>query len=109
MLGHGFYLLHDVPLAGCGNVDHVVLGEKGFYVIEKKSHKGQVTAKGRDLLLNGRSPEKDFVKQAWRGCYRLREILDAEVTPILLFAEAFIEGRLLVWGARVLPLPWLVG
>ena len=78
LLGHGFYLFHDVPLAGCGNVDHVVLGEKGFYVIETKSHKGRVTAKGRDLLLNGRSPQKDFVKQAWRGCYRLREILDAE-------------------------------
>ena len=108
LLGHGFYLFHDVPLAGLGNVDHVVLGEKGFYAVETKSHKGQVTAKGKDLLLNGHSPEKDFVKQAWRGCYRLREVLDADVTPILLFTEAFVDGRLMVRGVRVLPLPWLV-
>ncbi len=108
LLGHGFYLFHDVPLAGLGNVDHVVLGEKGFYAVETKSHKGQVTAKGKDLLLNGHSPGKDFVKQAWRGCYRLREVLDADVTPVLLFTEAFVDGRLMVRGVRVLPLPWLV-
>ena len=89
-------------------MDHVVLGEKRFYAIETKSHKGRVNAKGKDLLLNGHSPEKDFVKQAWGGCYRLREILNAEVTPILLFSEAFVEGRIMVWGVRILPLPWLV-
>ena len=27
---HGFYVFHDVPLPGVGNVDHVALGEKGF-------------------------------------------------------------------------------
>lgn len=105
---HGFYLFHDVPLAGIGNVDHAVFGEKGFYVIETKSHKGRVTAREGKLLVNGRHPEKDFVKQTWRGCYRLREVLGAEVTPILLFTEAFVEGRLLVRGVRVLPLSWLV-
>lgn len=98
LLGHGFYLFHDVPLAGLGNLDHVVLDEKGFYAIETKSHKGRVNVKGKDLLLNGHSPEKDFVKQAWGGCYRLREILNAEVTPILLFSEAFVEGRIMARG-----------
>lgn len=57
------------------------------------------------MLINGHSPGKDFAKQAWRGCYRLREILDADVTPILLFSEAFVEGRITVRGVRVLPLP----
>ncbi len=38
----------------------------------------------------------------------MREILDAEVTPILLFSEAFVEGRIMVRGVRILPLPWLV-
>jgi hypothetical protein len=98
-------LFHDVPLAGVYNLDHVVLGEQGFHAIETKSHKGRVNAKGKDLLINGHSPEKDFAKQAWRGCYRLREILDADATPILLFSEAFVEGRITVRGVRVLPLP----
>lgn len=106
---HGFYAFHDVALPGLGNVDHVVLGEKGFFCIETKSHKGYVSSAGGDILLNGRPTQKDFVKQTWRGCYRLREIVDAEVTPLLLFTDAFVRGRICVRGVRVLPLEWLVG
>ncbi len=55
------------------------------------------------------STEKDFVKQTWRGSYQLREILNAGVTPLLPFTDAFARGRLFVRGVRVLPLEWLVG
>lgn len=105
---HG-YVFHDVAFPDLGNVDHVVLGEKGFFCVETKSHKGQVSSASGDLLLNGRPTEKDFIKQTWRGCYRLRGILDADVTPLLLFTDAFVRGRLYVRGVRVLPLEWLVG
>lgn len=57
--------------------------------------------------LNGRLPEKDFVNQAWRGCYALARILAADVTPLLCFTDAFVEGRVFVRGVRVLPLRWL--
>jgi hypothetical protein len=90
-------------------VDHVVLGEKGFFCVETKCHKGQVSSANGDLLLNERPTEKDFVKQTWRGCNRLRGILDADVTPLLLFTDAFLRGRLFVRGVRVLPLELLVG
>lgn len=106
---HGFYVFHDVALPGVGNVDHVVLGEGGFFAVETKSHAGRVTARGGELFRNGRPFEKDFVKQAWNGCYRLREILDADVTPLLLFTDAFVEGRISARGVRVLPLKWLAG
>ena len=106
---HGFYVFHDVPLEGVGNVDHVVLGESGFFCIETKSHAGHVTARGGQLSRNGRPFEKDFVKQAWRGCYRVREVLGADVTPLLLFTDAFVEGRITARGVRVLPLKWVVG
>lgn len=109
LAAHGFYVFHDVALPELGNVDHVVLGEKGFFCVETKSHKGQVSSASGALLLNGRPTEKDFVKQTWRGCYRLRGILDADVTPLLLFTDAFVRGRLHVRGVRVLPLEWLVG
>lgn len=106
---HGFYVFHDVALPRGGNVDHVVLGERGFFSMETKSHAGHVTVQGGQLLRNGRPFEKDFVKQAWSGCYRLREILDAEVSPLLLFTDAFVEGRITARGVRVLPLKWMVG
>ena len=106
---HGFYVFHDVALPGVGNVDHVVLGEKGFFAIETKSHAGHITLRGGKLLRNGRPFERDFVKQAWSGCYRLREILSTEVAPLLLFTDAFVEGRISVRGVRVLPLYWING
>ncbi len=105
---HGYYVFHDLPLPGLGNVDHVVLGETGFFCIETKSHKGRVTSAKGELSINGRSTGKDFIKQTWRGTYRLREILAAEVAPILLFSDAFVEGRVSCRGVRVLPLAWLV-
>lgn len=104
---HGFYIFHDMQLASVGNVDHVALGPHGFFAIETKSHKGRVSASGGNLLRNGEPFEKDFVAQAWNGCYRLKEILDSEVSPILCFTEAFVEGRIFVKGVRALPLRWL--
>ncbi|CAA9458762.1 MAG: hypothetical protein AVDCRST_MAG25-448 [uncultured Rubrobacteraceae bacterium] len=106
---HGFYIFHDVQLPSVGNVDHVVLGEGGFFAIETKSHAGHVTIRGGTLLRNGRPFEKDFVKQAWSGCYGLREIVGAEVAPLLLFTDAFVEGRITARGVRVLPLKWMSG
>ncbi|HET7479245.1 MAG TPA: nuclease-related domain-containing protein, partial [Rubrobacteraceae bacterium] len=105
---HGFYIFHDVQLPDVGNVDHVALGPRGFFGIETKSQSGGVRARGNQLLLNGRPPGKDFVSQTWSGCFRLKDILDAEVSPLLCFTEAFVEGRVFVRGVRVLPLRWLV-
>ncbi len=104
LCGNGFYVFHDVKLPGFGNVDHVALGPQGFFAIETKSHRGKVSAHARELLLNGRATEKDFVDQTWSGCYRLKEILGSKVTPLLCFSEAFVEGRVFLQGVRVLPL-----
>ncbi len=52
----GFSLLHDLPLMGVGNVDHVVLGEREFYAIETKSHREWITTREGELLTNGRPP-----------------------------------------------------
>lgn len=106
---HGFYLFHDVALPGIGNVDHVALGPQDFFAIETKSHAGCVEGSGGKVLVNGHSPEKDFIKQTWSGAFRLREILGADVVPLLCFTRAFVSGRLYIRGVRVLPLRWLVG
>ncbi len=101
---HGFYVFHDVELPGIGNVDHVALGPPGFFAVETKSHRGRVSARGKTLLVNGRPPEKDFVAQAWRGSYRLKEMLGLEVSPVLCFTRASVRADLRVKGVRVLEL-----
>lgn len=105
---HGFYVFHDVQLPRAGNVDHVALGPQGIFAVETKSHRGTVTSEGRELLLNGRIPERDAVKQSWRGSYRVGEIVGHRVTPILVFTNAFVQGRVFVRGVRVLPAKRLV-
>lgn len=105
---HGYYVFHDVGLPRVGNVDHVALGPQGIFAVETKSHRGTVTSGDGVLLLNGRVPERDAIKQSWRGSYRIQEIVGHKVTPLLVFTNAFVQRRLLVRGVRVLPSRWLV-
>jgi energy-coupling factor transporter transmembrane protein EcfT len=46
-LGDGYFILNDVMLPDeKGNIDHVVLGKNGIFVIETKNHKGFITCEG---------------------------------------------------------------
>ena len=42
-----YFVVHDVKLPGQnGNIDHIVIGKNGIFVIETKSHKGHISCKG---------------------------------------------------------------
>jgi energy-coupling factor transporter transmembrane protein EcfT len=46
-LGDDYFILNDVMLPGDkGNIDHIVLGKTGIFVIETKTHKGQIFCNG---------------------------------------------------------------
>ena len=46
-LGDGYFIFKDVMLPdGKGNIDHIVLGKNGIFVIETKTHKGFITCEG---------------------------------------------------------------
>lgn len=46
-LNESYYVIHDVVLPRMkGNIDHVVLGPNGVFVIETKNHKGFITCNG---------------------------------------------------------------
>ena len=96
----GFYAFHDVSLPGLGNVDHVVLGQRGLFCVETKSHEGRVTAERGLLLVNGRPPEKDLVRQTCgvgaAGC--ARSWAQTCRHSCSLRTDAFVQGRLTVRG-----------
>lgn len=47
-----------------GNLDHVVVGPTGVFIIETKNWRGVVAADGRgELLLNGKATDKRYVSQ----------------------------------------------
>ena len=97
-LPEGNFVINDFN-SGKGNIDHILIGPKGIFTLETKSHTGKVSFDGKKLLRNGRPFEKDFLKQTWAQWYLVREILAKwGITtplsePVILFTNAFIEVR----------------
>ena len=86
-----------------GNIDHVVIGPNGAYIIDTKNWKGVVSADGNgELLLNGKPTQKTEVKNLTRRIMSIKEkikvlcSLDPYVQGVFAFPSAFVEAR---WGS----------
>lgn len=107
-----YYVFHDLEFSGF-NIDHVVLGPNGIFLVETKSQKGNITQENDVLLRNGRKFFKDFLNQCWSQTYSLRDHLGAEklggqtIKPILCFSQGFVQIRGLVRGVEVLNIRFL--
>lgn len=111
-LPEGNFIIHDFD-TGRGNIDHILIGPKGIYTLEVKSHKGTVSFENGHLLRNGKSFEKDFLKQAWAECFAVREILakwdvkELKAEPLIIFSNAFVKVREKANGVAVINLKFL--
>lgn len=89
------------------NIDHIVISSKGILTIETKSHKGVVSCDGEMLKRDGRPFEKDFIKQAWRQTFFIRDLLASQnlsapkPQPIILFTNADVQVRKPVRGVEI--------
>ncbi|UTF51787.1 NERD domain-containing protein [Desulfomicrobium sp. ZS1] len=107
-----YHVFHDLEFPGF-NIDHVVLGPNGIFLVETKSQKGNITQENDVLLRNGRKFFKDFLNQCWSQTYSLRDHLGAErlgglsIKPILCFSRGFVEIRGPVKGVEVLNIRYL--
>jgi len=106
-LPEGYHAFHDLAFEGF-NIDHVIVGPGGIFLVETKSHREEVTARGDILLLNGKQPTKNFLNQAWSQTYQLRDLLKThtsrewKIKPVLCFTRAFVKVRGPVKGVEVL-------
>jgi hypothetical protein len=96
-----FRVIHDLTTP-YGNVDHVVIGPTGAYIIDTKNWKGVVAADGNgELLLNGKPTQKTEVKNLSRRIMSIKEklnvlsSLDPYVQGVFAFPSAYIEAK---WG-----------
>lgn len=106
-LGEDYLVLHDL-WSYYGNIDHLVLSKSGaVFLLETKSHRGKVTVVDGSLLLNGKPPEKNFIAQALRNAYWVREEIQKEIgetvwiTPVLVFTQAFVPSISPVKGVMI--------
>ncbi len=97
-----FRVIHDLATP-FGNIDHVVVGPSGAYIIDTKNWKGVVSADGNgELLLNGKSPQKPEIKNLTRRIMSIKEkvkvlsSLDPYVQGVFAFPSAYVEAK---WGS----------
>lgn len=114
----GYKILSNIIIGKQGNIDVVVVGPTGVWVVEVKSHKGAIGFNGEELTQNGRLfKEKDFLKQAWAQKKNVEELLknnlnlNIYVQPVILFEnpDAFVRfGLTKQNGVYVIGYDWLL-
>jgi hypothetical protein len=95
-LPEGYFVVHDFD-SGKGTIGRILIGPKGIFTLETKSHTGEVTFDGNQLLRNGRPFGKDWIRRAWAQCFLVRGLLaEWGITtplpePVILFANAHVK------------------
>ena len=95
-LPEGYFVVHDFD-SGKGTIGRVLIGPKGIFTLETKTHTGEVTFDGEQLLRNGRPFENDLIRRAWSRCFLARGLLaEWGITtplsePVILFANAHVK------------------
>jgi nuclease-like protein len=95
-LPDGYVLINDVTKK-LGNIDHVVIGPTGVYVIDVKNWNGTIKADGEgELLWNGRAPGKPAIRNM------LRAVMDFQNK-----IKALTENEYFVRGLIVFPIAYV--
>jgi Nuclease-related domain len=106
--GHGYQVFHDLAVPGsAANVDHVVVGPTGVYVIDSKRYRGQLRYSAGRLWHGGRPLDRTLATLWWEAT-QVAETLgfgpDLRVFPVLCVHVARLPWlrELLVDGIPVL-------
>lgn len=113
----GYTFLRNIETENQGNFDYVILGPTGIWVIEVKSHHGNITFNGDILLRYGRPFGRDFLKQTYRESKVLEQMIQERlnitipVQPILVFSSPKAHMKLgqgQYKGVYVIQRSWLM-
>lgn len=112
-LSDSYDVFHGVATGeGAGDLDHVVVGPCGVYVIETKNWTGRIEVADGRILVGGREPDRPPLDQVARAANALRVWVresggeDVPVHPVVCFvaddhlAAPVGVGGVLVCGAR---------
>lgn len=92
-LPNDFVILSNLNIQNRGDIDKVVIGPTGIWVIEVKSHAGYISHISNELTRDGEFFEKDFIKQVWAETFAVGNVLKEElknkiaIQPVILFSD----------------------
>lgn len=90
-LGGGFIVVHDRRVPGTkANIDHIVVGPPGVFVVETKSLKGKVSIRGREVYVRGRRATA-MVEEVRREALAVRMALGDENADVPIRAVLCIH------------------
>jgi Nuclease-related domain len=103
----GYLVLHDLAIPGSlANIDHLVIGPSGVFVIGSRRYRGRIRQTQDGMLWHGRYPQAQVLATLW---WEARLVGDAlalgphvPVTPLLVIHRAIVPwGGLMVAGMPV--------
>lgn len=97
-----YHVIHDLSTPG-GNLDHVVVGPTGVFVLDAKNWRGLVTADGKgELTLNGKPTRKreigSFVSRVMTVREKVKMLAagrDVYFQAVFVFTAASVDAK---WG-----------
>jgi hypothetical protein len=100
----GYRVRHDIPAKGY-NIDHVLIGPAGVFVIETKTiskptdRDAKVEYDGERVLVDGHVPDRDPIKQVKACSDRIAEILQQgtglkpRIRPVVLYPGWWVKPQ----------------
>lgn len=99
-----FHVLHGIDFYR-GDIDDIVIGPTGVFVVETKSHGGTVGLRHGRLCRNGQPLDRDYMRQAKLEARYVQDVLGPagapSVQPILVFARAKVRVVKPVHGVKI--------
>jgi hypothetical protein len=93
-VGDDYYLVNDLYLrGGGGDIDHIVLGPNGIFVLETKNWSGVVTCNGDEWRRVGkRNFSSSPSRQVKRNAAKIKQIIDKSpnLRPIGIWVEGIV-------------------
>ncbi len=90
-LSDDYFLINDLYLHSGGDIDHIVLGPSGIFVLETKNWSGDITCNGDDWQRAGKGNFKGSPsRQVKRNAAKIKNIIDS--SPTFRSQGLWVEG-----------------
>lgn len=104
-----YYIFNDIK-TGNGNIDHIVIGPNGIFIIETKNYSGCVRVENNKVFIDGNKMSKDPFRQVRFEAYQVKKYLEKELKQVRFFVEpivVFLNSEIIVQASsnRVAVLP----
>jgi hypothetical protein len=105
---HGWAVLHDLALPGSrANIDHLVIGPGGIFVIDSKQYRGRLQLDGSGRLWHGRYPLAPSLQAVSFEADQAAQVLPdpgVVVLPVVAVHGAQVpRGKVVMSGVPVVP------